>query len=398
MDKAQAICLDACIPQSWWEFAVLHAIHLYNQTPVKRLGYKTPFEKLRGVKPSISHLRVFGCGAYVFLPEEVRVNKLAPKSELMTFIGFADGVKGYLFMRSPNNVVFTAVKALFDEKMFPKCPEMERRGYTPIGDEPDIDDSNIPPEDDGHNNSDADDDFFSPAPEKWHATLPPPPPPGEAPNAREDSDDDDEWLEKAKEKDILSQQNTPQWRNIDLPSTPRPPRTRELPGSLPLRQSLLRDVQEMPPSPEPNQPAHSTDQQEGPSGLQPCQSGRTRQPPPAHEGDIYGQWNPVDCQRQGARDWNRMMNPVPSRPDSDRSAEAPSNPSDKDVARMAQEGGVDLIHFLLVKAVSPTDATEILPSPNSVREWQFRDILKFPKGIQEEWKAACCEELEALHR
>ena len=44
-----------------------------------------------------------------------------------------------------------------------------------------------------------------------------------------------------------------------------------------------------------------------------------------------------------------MMDPVPSGPDSDRSAEAPSNPSDKDVARMAQEGGVDLIHSCLLK-------------------------------------------------
>ena len=93
-----------------------------------------------------------------------------------------------------------------------------------------------------------------------------------------------------------------------------------------------------------------------------------------------------------------MMDPVPSRPNSDCSAEAPSNPSDKDVAHMAQEGGVDLIHFLLAKAVSPTDATEMFPSPNSVREWQFHDILKFPKETQEEWKAACCKELEALHR
>ena len=65
---------------------------------------------------------------------------------------------------------------------------------------------------------------------------------------------------------------------------------------------------------------------------------------------------------------------------------------------MAQEGGVNLIHFLLAKAVPPTDITEILPSPNSVREWQFCDILKFPKEIQEEWKAACCKELEALCR
>ena len=142
---------------------------------------------------------MFGCEAYIFLPEEVKVNKLAPKSELMTFIGYSDGVKGYLFMRSPNNVVFTAIKALFSETMFPKCPEMQRQGFTPTGDQP-SDDSNIPPEDDGHNNSNVDDDdlFPSPAPENWCAPAQPPPPPGDAPIALEDSDSDGEnWLEQA---------------------------------------------------------------------------------------------------------------------------------------------------------------------------------------------------------
>ena len=89
-----------------------------------------------------------------------------------------------------------------------------------------------------------------------------------------------------------------------MPSTPRPSRTHELPGSPPLRRSLYREFQDMPPSPELNQPANSTDQQEGPSGLQPCRSGCTRQPPPVCEGNIYGQWNPIDCQCQGTRDWN----------------------------------------------------------------------------------------------
>ena len=89
-----------------------------------------------------------------------------------------------------------------------------------------------------------------------------------------------------------------------MPSTLRPSRTCELPGSLPLRQSLYRELQELPPSPEPDQLATSSDQQEGPSGLQPCQSGHTKQPPPTREGNIYGQQNPVDCQCQGARDWN----------------------------------------------------------------------------------------------
>ena len=122
MERAQAIRLEACIPQNWWEFAVNYAVHVYNRTPLKRSSnnYKTLFERL-------------GCGAYVFLPEDVRSNNLSPRSELMTFIGLSEGTKGYIFMRSPNNIVFTAIQALFDKMLFPKCPNMRRPGYTPVG-------------------------------------------------------------------------------------------------------------------------------------------------------------------------------------------------------------------------------------------------------------------------
>lgn len=56
MEKAQAICFTACLPQSWWEFCVEHAAHLINQTPIARLDWITPFEAMKGVKPDISHL------------------------------------------------------------------------------------------------------------------------------------------------------------------------------------------------------------------------------------------------------------------------------------------------------------------------------------------------------
>ena len=46
MDKAQAICLEACIPQSWWEFAVLNATHCYNRMPVQCLKWETPYTAL----------------------------------------------------------------------------------------------------------------------------------------------------------------------------------------------------------------------------------------------------------------------------------------------------------------------------------------------------------------
>ncbi len=62
MDKAETMRLDAGLPDSWWEFAVLHALHIYNRTPIKRLNWLTPYEKLHGEAPAINHLRVFRCG------------------------------------------------------------------------------------------------------------------------------------------------------------------------------------------------------------------------------------------------------------------------------------------------------------------------------------------------
>ena len=46
IEKAQAIHLESCIPQNWWEFAVNHAVYVYNCTPLKCSSndYKMPFE------------------------------------------------------------------------------------------------------------------------------------------------------------------------------------------------------------------------------------------------------------------------------------------------------------------------------------------------------------------
>jgi len=87
MDKAESMRHQACIPDSWWEFAFAHATHIYNRTPVAHLRWCTPHEMLKGELPNIDHLHVFGCGAFVYLPAMARANKMAPKSELMTYIG-----------------------------------------------------------------------------------------------------------------------------------------------------------------------------------------------------------------------------------------------------------------------------------------------------------------------
>ena len=78
---------------------------------------------------------------------------LSPHAELMTFIGFTSGVKGWKFMRN-TNTIFHATKAVFDENMYPRCPDGSRVNIpaieTSVLPPPDsyLDrDNNIPPED-----------------------------------------------------------------------------------------------------------------------------------------------------------------------------------------------------------------------------------------------------------
>jgi len=101
--------------------------------------------------PNIDHLHVFGCGAFVYLPAMARANKMAPKLELMTYIGVAPGnERNFLFMCS-TNAVFTAAHTIFDKRHFPRCPKNWRKPLeNPFGREnpkPTTDRPGNPPED-----------------------------------------------------------------------------------------------------------------------------------------------------------------------------------------------------------------------------------------------------------
>ena len=62
------------------------------------LDWKTPLEVGLGVILDFTQYKVLGCAAYVYLPKEVHPNKMGPRSELMTYISYEPGTKGYKFM------------------------------------------------------------------------------------------------------------------------------------------------------------------------------------------------------------------------------------------------------------------------------------------------------------
>jgi hypothetical protein len=109
---------------------VEHATHVYNRTPLRCHNWQTPYKLLYGEKPSIDHLRIFGCGAYVFIPAKIQANKLAPKSEIVTYLGNAPNAGGFMFMKAPNNVIFYTTHCIFDESMFPRCNKVVKKPLT----------------------------------------------------------------------------------------------------------------------------------------------------------------------------------------------------------------------------------------------------------------------------
>src|SRR6266550_3772678 len=123
-EKSEAIRLHASCPNSWWNFAIETAVHVYNRTPLRRTKWKTPVENLTGKKPDVSYFKIFGTKAWVYIPHESRENKLTPRSEIMTFIGYELNAKAYRFMTNTNQFK-VSTQAEFDETKFPRAKPLD---------------------------------------------------------------------------------------------------------------------------------------------------------------------------------------------------------------------------------------------------------------------------------
>jgi hypothetical protein len=93
---------------------VATAIYIMNRTPTTAVHGMTPEEKFTGKKPDVSHLRVFGCIAYVHVPDEKR-SKLDPKAEKCIFIGYSSEQKGYRCFSPFTRKLQVSRDVVFDE-------------------------------------------------------------------------------------------------------------------------------------------------------------------------------------------------------------------------------------------------------------------------------------------
>src|SRR5258708_4673110 len=91
-DDISAMLYEAQLPPSLWGDALNAQIHIWNLFPTSSLKGKTPYEAWFKRKPDVSHLRVWGCLAYVFIQKDKR-RSLQPHMEKCVFLAYPSAYK-----------------------------------------------------------------------------------------------------------------------------------------------------------------------------------------------------------------------------------------------------------------------------------------------------------------
>ena len=103
-------------PKYFWGEVVLTANFVLNRVPQKKT-FLTP-ELWKKYKPNLNFFKVWGCLAYVRLPDPKRP-KLRVKASTFVFLGYSLYSTSYRFFDIDNNTIIESRDAIFHENKFP---------------------------------------------------------------------------------------------------------------------------------------------------------------------------------------------------------------------------------------------------------------------------------------
>lgn len=97
LEMARSMLHHAGMHESYWADAIATAGYLLNRCVPSSLASQqlTRYEAWTGKKPSLQHLRVFGCDVYRHVLKDQRLNKLSATSSIGIFVGYDEEKNGY---------------------------------------------------------------------------------------------------------------------------------------------------------------------------------------------------------------------------------------------------------------------------------------------------------------
>ncbi len=119
MGKARCLLFISGLDASeYWEHALTHSVGLQNRLALP--GRNTPYEYQFGLKPDISHIRIFGCAALAYVEKDKR-HKLDFKTEQCIYLGISPRHTHdtHTLLRLSTKSVIYRRNVSFNERSFP---------------------------------------------------------------------------------------------------------------------------------------------------------------------------------------------------------------------------------------------------------------------------------------
>ncbi|GFS88005.1 retrovirus-related Pol polyprotein from transposon TNT 1-94 [Trichonephila clavipes] len=113
LDGIKTLLKSSEVPHKFWGEALLCFTYAWNRI-CHKASNKTPFEKYSGRKPSVLHLKPFGCLAYAGVPKQIR-EKFDMRAKMGIMIGYAQRTKGYRIWLIDENKLVETINVRFDE-------------------------------------------------------------------------------------------------------------------------------------------------------------------------------------------------------------------------------------------------------------------------------------------
>lgn len=105
------------LPEYFWEDAINTACHVLNRIIIKPILDQTSYELLKGKKPNVSHLRVFGCKCFILNNGKDKLGKFDAKADDGIFLGYSCNSKTYGVFNKMTLVVEEFIHVAFDETL-----------------------------------------------------------------------------------------------------------------------------------------------------------------------------------------------------------------------------------------------------------------------------------------
>lgn len=115
MEMTRSILKHMSVPNYLWGEGVRHATYIINRVGTKVLKNQTPYEALKGRKPNIEHLKVFGCIGYAKV-DTPHQRKLDDRLRILVHLGIEPGSKAYRLFDPMTQKVVVSRNVVFDEQ------------------------------------------------------------------------------------------------------------------------------------------------------------------------------------------------------------------------------------------------------------------------------------------